>query len=660
MLNIFKQSRAGLSISLVVILLLFAGVSFAVESGKDAKGDIYTQAEQRFRAGNFSEAQTLYQEFVTKFPGDKRMDQVFYRLGQIDLKTQSYKTALRYFYFVLTKYPNSFLVQQARFDMAECHFKLGNFSEAEELFQGLSKNSTDTAKRWEAVLYLGLIDDGRSEYENAIAKLKSVHAESTNDELKNRASKVIELIINEKLPKSLVLSLSQKYRVEYPAEILMLKAMMIFRLESDVENYKSYHEEFLRRFPKHPMRAELEKKISQVKKNDSNILRIGAVLPLTGKYALTGQQVLQGIQLAWNQLPGAEREGLELVVKNSGELQMLNSVVEELASDPGMVSIIGPLFSNNVKNVIPVIEKYQMPIFTPTASTPGLTQLSSYVFRNAMTKENQGRYLAEYAFNKLNLRRMVVLYPDESYGVEMKDIFSREFKSLGGQVVSAVSYDRAQNDFKEQIHAIGGISDHKLKKYADKEYIPSDEKSPLSKPVIERGVTADGQDETLNISLELAYDGIFLPGQHDKVGLILPQLAYYNIDKVPVLGGSGWNSPALGKIGGKYLRRAFFVDGYFPNAPEKEVRAFVGSFKATFGDEPTIYSAQSYDATKIILELIRKGAKNRVQVKSQLYTIKDFPGVSGKTSILSSGESEKSLFPLKFKGERIVPASEED
>lgn len=656
----FSRSWIQCYFGVAILLALFIGTSSAAENIKDAKGDLFTQAEQRFRAGNYSEAQTLYQEFVAQFPGDKRMDQVFYRLGQVDFKAQSYKTALRYFYFVLTKFPNSFLVPQARFDVAECHFKLGNYAEAEELFLDLSKSSKDATKRWGAVLYLGLIDESRSEYENAIARLKSVHGESTNEELKKQAGKAIEIIINEKLPKALVLSMSQKYRVEFPADLLLLKAMMISRLEADTDNYKVYHDEFLRRFPMHPMRADLEKKFLQVKKSDSNVLRLGAILPLTGKYALTGQQVLQGIQLAWNQLGIAEREGLELVVKNSGDLQILSPLVEELASDPGMLGIIGPLFSNNVKEVVPVIEKYQIPIFTPTASTPGLTQLSSFVFRNAMTKENQGRYLAEYAFNKLNLRRFVILYPDESYGIEMKDIFTREFKALGGQIVSAVSYDRAQNDFKEQINAIGGISDHKLKKYADKEYIPSDEKSPLSRPIVERGVAADGQGETLNISLELAYDGIFLPGQHDKVGLILPQLAYYNIDKIPVLGGSGWNSPALGKIGNKYLKRAIFVDGYFPNAPEKEVRAFVGSFKATFGDEPTIYSAQSYDAAKIILELVRNGAKNRMQIKSQLYTVKDFPGVSGKTSILTSGESEKSLFSLKFRGDRIVSANEED
>ncbi|OGW27039.1 MAG: hypothetical protein A3K09_02445, partial [Nitrospinae bacterium RIFCSPLOWO2_12_FULL_47_7] len=591
-------------------------------------------------------------------PADKRIDQVFYRLGQIDYRNQSFKTALRYFHFILTKYPNTFLLAEIRFDMAECYFKLGNYHEAEELFQESSKTNTDVKKRWESILYLGLIDDSRLEYESAIAKFKRIYTDSAFDDLKSRAVQAAGKIINEKLPKTLVLSLLQKHRTEFPSDLLFLKAMMMARLEADREGYQTYVEEFLRRFPKHPQRADLEKKMALVKGTKPKVLRVGAILPLTGKYALTGQQVLQGIQLAWNQLNTTERESLELVVKDAGDLPLVSPLVEPLADDPSVVAILGPLFSGNVKEVVPVIEKYQVPIFTPTASTADLTQLSPYIFRNTMTRENQGKFMAKHAVNKLQLRNFAILYSNDPYGSELKDAFSREVQALGGKIVAAVSYDREQNDFKAQILQIGGMSDNSLRKYADNKIAPDREGGHLSKPVVEREVVGDGQEETLRISLELGYDAIFIPGSYSKVGLILPQLVYYNIDKVPVLGSNGWNSPALIKVGGKYLKRAVFADGFSPSAHENGVPEFVGSFKSTFGDEPTLFSAQAYDAARIIIELIRKGAKNRVQIKTQLRTIKDFPGVSGKTTILPSGDVEKTLFLLNVKGEKIVSVND--
>lgn len=669
LLNIPKHSNRFFSPSAVVtflwcaifIFVLFDRVSCAVGGEVDAvTADTFTQAEQYFRAGNYSEAQRLYQGFVNQFPADKRIDQVFYRLGQIDYRNQSFKTALRYFYFILNKYPDSFLLPQVKFDMAECYFKLGNYREADALFQELSKIHTDVKKRWEATLYLGMIDESKSEYESAIAKYKYVYTDSSFEDLKVRAAQATEKIIYEKLPRILVLSLLQKYRTEFPAELLFLKAMMMARLEGDRGAYQTHLEEFLRRFPKYSQRADIEKKLARIKGGKPKALHVGAILPLTGKYALMGQQVLQGIQLAWNQLSTTEREGLELTVKDSGDLQMVSPLVEELADDPGVVCILGPLFSGNVKEVIPVIEKYQVPIFTPTASTAGLTQLSSFIFRNAMTRENQGKFIAQHAFNKLQLRRFAILYSDDAYGTELKDAFSSEVKGLGGEIVAAISYDRAQNDFKEQILQIGGMSDSALRKYADGEALPAKSGSHLSYPVVEREATDDGQNETLKISLELGYDAIFIPGAYSKAGLILPQLAFYNIDKVPVLGSNGWNSPALAKTGGKYLKRAVFADGFSPNVREKGVPEFVNSFKLTFGDEPTLFSAQAYDAARIIIELIRKGAKSRIQIKDQLHTVKDFPGVSGRTTILSSGDSEKSLFLLKVKGDRIVSANEEN
>lgn len=645
-------------VSFFCALVLFSGGLSAAEKEGGAGGDTFMRAEQLFRSGNYLEAQALYQEFFNQHPADKRMDQIFFRLGQIDVRNHSYKSALRYFQFVLSKFPDTFLLPQVKFETAECYLNLENYREAEELFQAASKGDPDGKKRWEAVLYLGVIDENRLDYENAIAKYKRVYSDSNIDDLKARALQATEKVVNDKLPKATIVSLIQAYKSEFPADLLLLRAMALSRLESDQESYQNYLNEFLQRFPKHTLRPDLEKKQVLSKVNKPKVFRLGAILPLTGKNALIGQQVLQGIQLAWNQLSVAEREKFELVVKNSGESQTISPLAEELGNDPDMVGILGPLFSENVKEVIPIIEKYQMPIFTSTASTQGLTQLSSYVFRNAMTKENQGKFLAEYAFNHLGLRRFAILYPDEPYGVELKDIFSREFQALGGEIVVTVSYDRNQNDFKEQILRIGGVSDHTLRKYADNKFIPNEEKNAFSKPVIERGTSPDGKDDTLKIYLDLSYDAIFIPGYYDKVGLILPELAFYNLGRVPVLGGNAWNSPDLPRVAGKYLKKAIFVDGFFPNSREKEVREFVSNFKSTFGDDPTLFSAQSYDAARIFIDLLRKGASNRVQIKAQLHTIRDFPGASGKTTILSTGDTEKSLFPLKVKGDKIVPASE--
>ena len=299
-------------------------------------------------------------------------------------------------------------------------------------------------------------------------------------------------------------------------------------------------------------------------------------------------------------------------------------------------------------------------MITPTASSSELAQLSPYIFRNAATRELQGKYIAEYAVNSLGLRRFVVLHPLEEFGFELRDFFVKEVESLGGEVISVISYERSQTDFKKQIHEMGGIDDDDLRKLV-KEQVKNNLESkslgqngPMTRPLVEMGLWSGDEAQNLKVSLELSYDAIFLPGFYDKVGLIVPQLVFYNIDNATLLGTSGWNSPELIKMTGKYMRKGYFIDGFFAQSKRPEVVQFVREYKNNFGEDPTLLSAQAYDAAKMFLKTIHSGAKNRLQVKKELLQIRRFQGVSGETTILSTGEAEKKLFAMKIVKKKIV------
>ena len=160
--------------------------------------------------------------------------------------------------------------------------------------------------------------------------------------------------------------------------------------------------------------------------------------------------------------------------------------------------------------------------------------------------------------------------------------------------------------------------------------------------------------ENLKVSLEQGYDALFIPGIYDKVGLIIPQLAFYNIEGISLLGTNGWNSPELIKMGGKFLKSVYFVDGFFSNSNQIRVRRFVEQFKNNYGETPSNLSAQAYDAAGIIFKSINSGANNRLKLKESLIKVKNYPGVTGKTSLLESGDSEKNIFALTVRNNKIV------
>ena len=622
--------------------------------------DPFLQAEYLFHSGDFLAAKPLYHNYLSQNPSGKRSHQALFRLGSIDQSIKSYSTAARFYQIFLQHFPRSILADSVRFGLAVCHYELADYNSAESNFKMVLRLSSDKKIKWKIMIYLAQIDGGRMNYEKAFTKLKQAHDQIENKEIRKQAVVVTEKLINEKLGKNQVSALIQKLGNGFPVDLLLLRKISSHRAEGDITSYMASMEKFIGFFPNHSRKAEVKSRLNQIKADTGAKIKIGVVIPLTGKLALTGQKVLQGIQLAVHQLPFQAREKLALEVRDSGHQLPMKEIIADLSGLPNVVGIIGPLLSDEVAIAGKVARDYLIPIFSPTASTYGLVDENSFMFRNALTREIQAKFLAEYAVNTLQLKRFAVLHPYEPFGLELKDTFIKEVESFGGEVVVVTGYDRTQNDFKKQIFELGGVEDDELEKIGRElvlsEGVIPDFSSPstFSRPLIDMGHWSGDDVEKLKVSLELSYDAIFIPGVYDKVGLIIPQLAFYNVSTVSLLGTNGWNSPELVTMGGKYLRNVYFVDGFYPDSHGVEVQKFVRDFKANFGEEPGYLSAQSFDAANIMINSILAGAGNRIKMKESLKAVKNFPGVTGNTTLLPSGDSEKNIFALTVKRKKIV------
>ncbi|MEE8269457.1 MAG: penicillin-binding protein activator [Nitrospinaceae bacterium] len=637
---------------LFVTVTSVSAQDFESRQGADT---LFAKAETLYHENKLLESRASYEDFLRAFSTDSRAPKAVMRLGEIDYKNKSYLSALRHYQYFLGTFPHSTLVYSVKLDMGRCYFEIERYEEAEKLLRETVQLNPDPTQKWKAFVYLGYIDDKRLELEEAFKKFKQIMDRSPYPEIKQEAASYIKNMVDQKLNKKQLVSLANSLGPEFPADLILQKLISIYRIERDLGNYQISLEYLIFRFPNHESREHYEKLLIRLKTDPSRVIRIGVVLPLSGKRAIVGQRVLQGIQLAINDLSARDKSRLELVVKDSGLGREVVQVVEELAQDPNVIGIIGPVLTEDVESVIPIIEKYQLPIFTPTASTPGLADKSPYIFRNALTKELQARYLARHAVNELNLYRFVVMYPTAAYGETMRKVFEDEVRSFGGHIVESISYERTQTDFKKQILQLGGMADDRLKAKIQRHIKRGTQPPPLndwgvkSRPLVEGGLYADDEVEALKVALELNYDAIFIPGYYDKVRLIVPQLAFYNIENILLMGGNGWHSRELVDAARNYLKTVLFVDGFYVNSQNERTVKFVDMFLSTFGQNPTIHSAQSYDAANIFLKIIKERAFNRLDVLEKLRSLKDFPGVSGNTSILPSGDSFKSLVKLTVK-----------
>mgnify|MGYP001213903259 CR=1 FL=1 len=628
--------------------------------GKVAYSQPFMQAEKLFHSGKFLAAKPFYHTYLEKFKRGKRRSKAFFRLGLIDQNAKSYSTALRFYKMVLKEHPSNLLINDIKFNMAVCNFEIGKFGIAEKLFKAVIRKSLDKKKKWKALYFLSRLDGMRFGFDEGIEKLKKVYEQVDDREMSKQAFKLAEKMIDGELDERVLSSLLQKYETGFPADLLLLKKLSLHREQRDIRGYKSVVEKFLYKFPKHQKSEVLKRELEIIQTENDSQINVGVVLPLTGKLAATGQKVLQGIQLAYNLLPEASRDEIFLNVQNSSGSIGIEEILRNLARNPKTVGVLGPLLSDEIKQSADVADLFKLPVFSPTASSADLVETSPYIFRNALTRKIQARFLAEYSINTLKLRRFVVLYPMESFGEELKDEFLKAVESFGGEVVGVSSYDRSQNDFKNQILALGGIADDDLDRITRKQILGNKDRKDFSDPTILSRPRVDMEHrfndkiENLKVSLELGYDAMFIPGVYDKVGLIIPQLAFYNVDRITLLGANGWNSPELIKMVGKYLKSNYFVDGFYLDSHQAGVKRFVEQFQNNYGESPSHLSAQAYDAAGIIFNSIISGADNRLKLRDSLIMVNNYPGVTGKTNLLESGDSEKNIFALTVRKKKIV------
>jgi outer membrane PBP1 activator LpoA protein len=287
---------------------------------------------------------------------------------------------------------------------------------------------------------------------------------------------------------------------------------------------------------------------------------IGAVLPLSGRYAPIAQKTLHGLQLGLG-IYGSQPGPFKLsVVDSEDSSDGARQAVERIVSEDSPIAVVGSLLSRTAVAVAAKTEELGVPSIA-LSQKAGLTEGASYVFRDAVTSEMQVRELVRLAMEQLGYKRFAILYPNDSYGVEYANIFWDEVLARGGTIAGAQTYNSQETDFRKPIRRLVGtyyIEDRhaeyqqRVKDWFKKQKSLKTRNSPpddLLPPVVD-------------------FDALFVPDSPKALGQIAPMLAYQGVTNVRLLGTNIWNTSEFVRRGQKNVENALFVDNNFTNDPE--------------------------------------------------------------------------------------------
>ena len=304
---------------------------------------------------------------------------------------------------------------------------------------------------------------------------------------------------------------------------------------------------------------------SASKSDSGDIIKIGAIGPLSGSASTYGISVKEGAQLLEeeiNKAGGINGKQIKFLFEDDqatadAAMQAFNKLVD---SD-GVCAILGGVTSGATLAIAPNATQREIPMITPTGTEPTIADVGGeYMFRGCFVDSFQGDVLAKYASEDLSAKTAAVLYNAGSdYSKGIADSFKEKFEAAGGQVGEFLTYNDKDTDFNAQLTKIKGLNP----------------------------------------------DVLILPDYYNTVGLITKQARGMGITS-QFLGGDGWESEKLVEIGGDSVDGAMYVNHYYSGDTDEAVKTFVDSYKAKYNKEPDAFAALSYDTSKILVKAIEK------------------------------------------------------
>lgn len=323
---------------------------------------------------------------------------------------------------------------------------------------------------------------------------------------------------------------------------------------------------------------------------------VGAVLSLTGAAAHYGESQRNALELAAQQLN--ERGGVtyELTVEDDQtDPRQGITVFEQFASQDDVSVIIGPTLSNTAMQTNPVAQEEGVPVLGISNTAAGITDIGDYIFRDSLTEDAVIPQTVAKAKEALGLEKVVVMYSnDDAFTESGYDAFAAALEDNGIEIAETITFSKSDTDFRALL------------------------------------TQAREHDPDAIVVSALIEAAIPLVTQAREIGI-----------DVPIIGGNGFNSPALMEGAGE-AAEGVVVGAAWNSASDNPLnQEFIAAYSEEYGSPPDQFAAQAYAGLNLIDTAVRAGCSGeRDDIKEQLGQLKDVPTVLGDFSITETRDAD--------------------
>ncbi len=611
---------------LVGTLLLF---NISVTTGTAAGVAELTQGQELFQAGKLNQALAVLRSFVRQSPDSTETAQASALIGRIFSQQHNYADAILY----LQRIPTDFRNPVIELLLGNSLVKTGEFQRGLQQLQPLLSEPLNPADKTTLYQALTVASIEQQQYLLALFYLQQQLLFSANSaEILAHAHQLLQSCLSD-ADLSEAAFMWQETAMGQDARLQLARRALV---QQQPEQARQHLQKLFASSVTFPYWQEAELLLQRTSTDNSWLSRdsIGVLLPLSGRYASYGELVKKGLDLALQEHNKTRLPARFIYHDTAIEGVTSAQLVSSLTDDDKVMAVIGPLISTTAGEAARRAQREMVPMLT-LAQTEGLPETGNFIFRDTLTAEHQVKALVDYAMAAGNIS-FSILRPENRLGEKMTELFVAELQKAGGEVIDIVSYPDDSTDFKKQIQKL---------LWADREI-----------EIPKKATEVEGEEEIEKLEYPLPpFHALFIPDYADRIGQIAPQLVFYGIKDVALLGINGWNSPELVKQAGRFLKKAVFVDAFYSASEKPEVQRFMELYRQGYKEEPTILGAQAFDIATLLLQIIDDPeVGNRNDLRRKMVDLSNYRGVTGTTGFDLYGEAIKQLYLLQIKSGRIV------
>ena len=341
--------------------------------------------------------------------------------------------------------------------------------------------------------------------------------------------------------------------------------------------------------------------------------RVGAYLSLSGENTAFGTDTREGIELAVadvNKAGGIKKLPMKVLFEDDkSNANEANNKVLQLIDRDKVVALLGEVASARSRAGGIVANKKKIPMITPSSTNPDVTKVGPFVFRVCFTDDVQGQMGAEFVINKLNKKKIAILFAsDDLYSSGLAKEFRDYAKKIGGEIVIEKSFLQKETNFTTYINEIKD-----------------------AKPEI-----------------------IYAPIYYAAMVPIARQAKAVGIKGNMFVGGDGWDADELLKDAGDELEGAYFTNHYAPGVPWPNAQKFLTQYTERFKRSPTSLAAMGYDAAMLLADAIGRAKSDTPEsIRDAIATTKDFPGATGNITINAERNADKAIVIVQIKDKKF-------